>query len=223
MKMKFLWVLLLACIIMFAAIPAQAMATPNKIPTDYTDEYAKWGVIKQDNIFYYEGTRIRIFHDMKSDNSFQNSAVDIEGTVDIRLLRNVKGEIKELEFIPTAEANEIFEDLFGYIPPIVDKPEIEYTNIERCELQNVPTNIQNAITSQCTDSKWYIMKTSNRQYLYYKNPPRDFAYQIEGENLNIRDIGKPKNIYVLLSVGVDFDFKLFYNQNLVEPINLVIN
>lgn len=187
-------------------------------------EYKRFDITIKGSAYYYDGNRIRIFHDMKADRSFENSFVDMKGTVDVRLIRGKRGNIKTLELIPKAEADEILEDLFGYAPSHElslmqkktdkkTKKNREYTDIKRLELDDIPDNVQTIIKKQCTDKIWYVIQTNNNKYVYYNNLPRDYAFSISGNNLNVRDMGRHTGIYVLLSLGNDLSFKLSYNAN----------
>lgn len=238
MRKKSKSVLLLAfmCVLMVTA-NIQVHVSAAKKHADHTAEYARFGITVTGSAYYYNDERIRIFHDMKADNSFENSFVDLKGTVDIRLIRGKRGAVKTLELIPKAEADEILEDLFGYVPSrkkeTVGKSQKqslrqkkdgtkrngEYTNIKRCELGDVPSDIQTIIKKQCNGNSWYVIKTDNKNYVYYNNLPRDYAFNISGKNLNVRDMGRHTGIYVLLSLGNDFNFTLSYNA---KPVTFTV-
>lgn len=202
-------------------IAASAKGTPS---SKHVSEYAQLGIIKKDDAFFYKNKRIRIFFDERADRSFEYSFVDIDGTIDIRLLRNKAGNISRLIRIPKKKANKILKDMLGFVPkhPTENtKPhkKKEYTDIERCQLKDVPVGIKKVIKKRCTKNKWYIIKSSNRDYVYLKKVPKDFAFQIIGKNLNIHDIGKKKkNGSVLLSIGRNFNFTLTYNSKPVKTI-----
>jgi len=98
-----------------------------------------------------------------------------------------------------------------------NRKEKEY--IERCTLKDIPTKIKKTIKKRCTENKWYIIKSSNKTYVYFNKIPKDFAFQIIGTNLDIHDIGKKKDGPVLLSIGKDFNFTLTYHS---QPIKSTI-
>jgi len=87
----------------------------------------------------------------------------------------------------------------------------EYTNIMRCGLGDVPSGVRSIIKEQCTGNSWYVIKTDNKKYVYYNSLPRDYAFKVSGKKLKVRDIGRHTGIYVLLSLGNNFNFKLYYN------------
>ncbi len=108
-------VLFVMCVLMvMASMPVQVSAA--KKNANHKAEYKRFDITVKGSTYYCHGARIRIFHDMKADHSFENSFVDLKGTVDVRLIRGKRGTIKTLELIPKDEANEILEDLFGYVP-----------------------------------------------------------------------------------------------------------
>lgn len=201
--------------------PTSALAK-DKLTTDHTSEYASFGIIKKNNAYFYKNKRIRIFFDEKKNHSFEYSFVDIKGTINIRLLRNKAGSISRLKIIPKKKANKILKDMIGSVSEksaahTKKQKKTEYTSIRRCQPDNVPVGIKKAINKKCTKNKWYIIKSSNRKYVYLKKVPKDFAYQIVGNNINIHDIGKrKKGGTVLLSVGRDFNFILTYNSKPVK-------
>ncbi len=241
-KSKSILLLAVMCVLMVTA-NMQMHVSAAKKNADHTAEYARFGITVKGGAYYYDGHRIRIFHDMKADNSFENSFVDLKGTVDVRLIRGKRGAIKKLEFISGAEADEIQEELFGYVPSrkketasknqkqsfrqkkagTKTKKNGEYTNMKRCELGDIPDNVQIAIKKQCTGDSWYVIKTDNKKYVYYNNLPRDYAFNISGKNLNVRDMDRHTGIYVLLSLGNDFDFTLSYNGKSVGFTTIDVN
>lgn len=199
-----------------------AVSAKSKPSNNHITEYAKFGIMKKNNVFFYKNKRIRILFDERADHSFEYSFVDIDGTIDIRLLRNKTGKISKLKQIPKKKANKILKDMLGSVPkPSAVKTKIqkekEYTDIERCQLKDVPVGIKKIIKKKCIKNKWYIIKSSNRNYVYFKKVPKDFAFQIIGKNLDIHDIGeKKKDVSVLLSIGKNFNFTLTYNSKPVK-------
>lgn len=224
-KRKTFFSILLTLILAFMlSIPSTAFAK-NQSSTDHTSEYADFGITKKDNSFFYKNKRIRIFFDERKDHSFEYSFVDINGTVDVRLLRNNAGNICKLKIISKRKAKKILKDTIGFVPnqPSVNtkqQKKTEYTDIKRCQLTDIPTNIKKVIAKKCTKNKWYTIQSSNKKYIYFKKAPKNFAYQITGRKIQISDIGKKKKgRIVLLSVGSDFNFTLTYNS---KPVNLTV-
>ena len=74
------------------------------------DEYSKWKIDKKDGTYYYDNERVRIFMDLREDNSFVNFNFDELGTIDIRLMRGHNGNITKIEYLSQTEAEEILTD-----------------------------------------------------------------------------------------------------------------
>lgn len=206
----------IAVMFIFIVFTTTIVSAKNKPSNNHSSEYARFGITKKSNAYFYKNKRIRILFDEKADHSFEYSFIDINGTIDIRLLRNKAGNISKLKRIPKKKANKILKDMTGFAPkhPAVktgNRKEKEYIDIERCTLKDIPAKIKKAIKKRCTENKWYIIKSSNRTYVYFNKIPKDFAFQIIGTNLDIHDIGKKKDGTVLLSIGNDFNFTLTYH------------
>lgn len=240
---KFKWIGLLACMVLSVSgitLPVSAAKHHSHVA-----EYGSFGITIQGDAYFYNGTRIRIFQDIRPDGSFENSFADRKGTADIRLLRGKNGAVTALEQIAQDEAREILEDVWDSIPPVpatenkkqnVQKEKAagtkkkngkkpaagkkagksgqkagkkgEYTDIRRCEMDEIPDSVQAVINRQCTGSGWYVIQTGSRQYVYRKNLPGDYAWQVSGNNLDVRSIGSRSGSCVLLSLGSGFDFTL---------------
>lgn len=214
----------IAVMFIFIVFATTIVSAKNKPSNNHSSEYARFGITKKSNAYFYKNKRIRILFDEKADHSFEYSFIDIDGTIDIRLLRNKAGNISKLKRIPKKKANKILKDMTGFTPkhPAVktgNRKEKEYIDIERCTLKDIPTKIKKTIKKRCTENKWYIIKSSNRTYVYSNKIPKDFAFQIIGTNLDIHDIGKKKDGPVLLSIGKDFNFTLTYHS---QPIKSTI-
>lgn len=223
-KRKTIFSLVAIFIFIFMVSMPMIASAKSKPSSNHISEYAQFGITKKNNGYFYKNKRIRIFFDERADHSFEYSFVDIDGTIDVRLLRNKTGNISKLKRIPKKKANKILKDMIGYVPkhPAVNtktQKKREYTDIERCQLKDVPVGIKKVIKKRCTKNKWYIIKSSDRNYVYLKKVPKDFAFQIVDKNLDIHDIGKKeKNGSVLLSIGRDFNFTLTYNSKPVKSI-----
>lgn len=74
-------------------------------------EYQKWGITRQEDQFYHNGVPIRIFMDLRANNSFRYFSYDKTGTRDIKLIRDQSGTIVSLELISKVQADIILEDI----------------------------------------------------------------------------------------------------------------
>lgn len=73
-----------------AAVPANMEKTTasQKVELSNDGDYANWGIQVKDGIYYYQNDRIRIFMDLRADDSFEKFFTDSLGIIDIRLVRN---------------------------------------------------------------------------------------------------------------------------------------
>lgn len=166
----------------------------------YDKEYANWNITVKENDYYYKESLVRIFMDLRNDGSFENSFVNDNGAIDIKLIRNRAGSIISVEQIDEQEANEILEDF-----------DISQDSIERLTKNDLPSNILAAL-NECTEKSWYVLEDSKTQYIYYAALPRDYSFQIDGSNLSIYDIGKKTGHYVLLAVPKTSGLIINYNS-----------
>lgn len=243
MKKKTPLIIMMCCILILGIASIPAFSADAKTTVSHTEEYKKWKITIVKKIYYYDKTRIRIFQDMKSDKSFEKSFVDKAGKVDIRLIRNDKGEITKLQYISKEEADEILEDYsdgedadehalnsnsdtYNTAKDSAIKvqtkekkkkgsKEGELTDIKRYLVSEVPLKVQKAI-KKCTGEGFYVIESGTRQYIYYNHLTKDYAYQINGTALNIYDIGSKKDIYVLLSLPKEVSFTLSYNSDKIN-------
>lgn len=90
-------------------------------------------------------------------------------------------------------------------------------------LEKAPVNIQEAINS-IEDNKWHVIESDGRQYVYYNNLPRNYAYQYEQDknNLIIVDIGKSTDNYVLLSIPQGSTLTITYNSQQIVYTKTVL-
>lgn len=76
-------------------------------------EYVLWNIKQTNGIYYYKDLRIRIFLDMRADNSFRKAFTDKAGTIDIRLIRDQNGNITKLELIGKEEAETLMNEFYN--------------------------------------------------------------------------------------------------------------
>ncbi len=68
-------------------------------------QYKKYGITEKNNTFYYKNKRIRIFIDIRADQSFVRFSYDKKGTVNIKITRNKKGKISNVKSLSKKEAD----------------------------------------------------------------------------------------------------------------------
>ncbi|WP_143319752.1 M56 family metallopeptidase [Clostridium sp. HBUAS56010] len=207
----------------FTTNPPQ-IATDNLINSnnarvaDLTTEYAQWNITISNGVYYYNDTHIRIFLDMRANNSFERAFIDKDGNTDIRLIRDNSGNIVKLELISRDEAIELMKDFdSGSSIERENNKEKggEIEDVKRLEVAEAPNNIQAAILSSCTGNGFYIIKGNDRQYVYYNNLTGGYAYQVTGSNVKIVDLIRLPKCPILLSLPANLDISLEYNSNTV--------
>ena len=110
MKRKTIFSIVTIFIFIFMVSMPIAASAKGTTSSKHVSEYDQLGIIKKDDAFFYKNKRIRIFFDERADRSFEYSFVDIDGTIDIRLLRNKAGNISRLIRIPKKKANKILKE-----------------------------------------------------------------------------------------------------------------
>lgn len=79
------------------------------------DEYAKWGIEKKEDIYYYQNNPIQILIDIKANNPASSSLINFynskkQGTICIKIERNKEGIIKNLKKISKKKANKMLKE-----------------------------------------------------------------------------------------------------------------
>lgn len=74
------------------------------------EEYNENNIVAIKNAYYYQNARVRLLVDVRSDGSFENFNYNVNGTVDLRLLRDKNNEITRVEYLSAKEAAEIIRD-----------------------------------------------------------------------------------------------------------------
>lgn len=71
--------------------------------TSHVGEYAEWEIKKKSGAYYYKNERLRIFMDLRADNSVVTYNYDKLGTTNLRLIREQNGNIIKAEYLTEAE------------------------------------------------------------------------------------------------------------------------
>lgn len=75
-------------------------------------EYKKWKIKRKNGNYYYKNKRVRVFADIKPDKSFLQFSYDKKGTIDIKIVRNKKGHIKNIKYLSKEEADGFLDGYF---------------------------------------------------------------------------------------------------------------
>lgn len=182
------------------------------------EEYAEWGVVKENGAYYYNDKRVRIFMDLRANNSFVNFKYDASGTIDLKLIRNQNGIITGAEYLTQAEAEEILKDLDVAQSNLTPSEDIR-DDTKRLTKETVPEEVLSVINS-CDEGIWYVITGTDHQYIYYNGVPHNYAWQPKvnksSANISIFDIGKSTSTYVLLSVPNNLELTISYNSKNVS-------
>lgn len=126
------------------------------------EEYSKWKIDKKDGAYYYKNKRVRIFMDLRENNSFVNFNYDVRGTIDIRLVRRHDGDITKIEYLSQTEAEELLIDLDVTHSSLIKEDD----DFSRLSKDMISENVLNAINSGDAGTR-YVVVENGYQYIYY--------------------------------------------------------
>lgn len=181
--------------------------TETKIYEDKLNQYTKWGISFKDDSYYYNNQLVRIFMDMRENNSFETFRYNVSGTIDVKLIRDNSGKIVKLETLSKDEIYDILDDLYTKD----SKGKKSHSEISRLTLDEIPSDIKNIIANQCEDTKFYIIEKQNIKYVYYNNLAGGYAYELDNNTLNIINFNSLEKCPVLLSIENSSDLNILYN------------
>ncbi len=200
----------------------------------YAKAYAAHDIEKKNGAYYYKGSRVRIFMDVKADDSFYIFNYDANGSIDLRLQRDDAGSIIRLESLTQEELNEIQQDL-ELSEPIKAAAAVTKTDhtktgsvgsdakIIRMAKEDAPQAIREALRS-CGQGKWYMICKNKKKYIYYNGLAADYAFQPEWNadrlKVKVSDMGRASVCYVLLEVSHSTPVTIYYNEKQVSHKNI---
>ena len=192
-------------------------AEADKTEASHAEEYKAWEIQLVDGAYYYQNQRVRIFMDMRANQSFENFSHDEQGSVDIRLTRDEGGSIVRVDYLTQEEADELLGELDGanVYEPLQD--------ISRLAKEDVPGGVLDAINT-CAAGKWYVIVGDEYQYIYYDGVPHNYAWRPDLDHGNVSigiyDIGTSAGRYVLLAAPKDLQLSISYNAKPVTYTTL---
>lgn len=198
----------------------------------YAKDYKKKGIIKKSSAYYYKNKRLRIFMDLKTDNSFVYFKYDEKGEVDLCVRRAENGSISKVEYMTSKEAAKILDDMdiidsteYGTPTSVYTYKEASrgnkkdakaYAKVTRMLKEELPDSVTKIINS-CNSDKWYLVSRNGRKYIYYDGLPYNYAFKTtlntSGVKVNVYDMGAQTGNYVLLEV----------KQKQNKPLNIYYN
>lgn len=140
-------------------------------------------------VVYYKGQRVRLFVDLDSNDAFVCCYTDKDGTIDIRTIKNEKGENIGIEYIPSNEASEILNDMDLLDNTMPDTSPNEQSSIFtntpiRIEMEDIPSDLQ-AWIDKCDENTGMYITVYNNSYVFYCNQIRSYAWQPSLKNNKI--------------------------------------
>ena len=100
------------------------------------EEYAAYGIEKEDNFYYYQGELVYIIKDERPDSSVYRLNTDSKGAVSIKVIRNAGGEITSVTYMTEEEVAKALPRILGGASYLdgATMEETEYSDINAEEL-----------------------------------------------------------------------------------------
>jgi len=183
----------------------------NKAKEAAAEVYQALGITEKNGVYFYNGKRIRIFMDIRADQSFVHFSYDKQGSIDVKLRRKEDFSATGVEYLTEAETEEILQEMDeSETEPQAGKPEISIARLSRRDL---PDEVLEAIGG-CKDGTWYVIRHGGYQYIYYQGLPNDYAFQpaLSGlkADIKIADMKKTGRYDVLLAVKKNVELTIYY-------------
>lgn len=77
------------------------------------EEYAAYGIEKEDDFYYYQGELVYIIKDQSPDSSVYLLNTDSTGTISIKVTRNAEGEITSVTYMTEEEVGKALPRILG--------------------------------------------------------------------------------------------------------------
>lgn len=157
------------------------------------EEYAAYGIEKEDNFYYYQGELVYIIKDERPDSSVYRLNTDSKGAVSIKVIRNAGGEITSVTYMTEEEVAKALPRILGGASYLdgATMEETEYSDINAEELADtfgimvsLPEN-----TTWITDSEYCLVDENNLKITYHDTvADADCTLLVaKNENLNLPD------------------------------------
>lgn len=157
------------------------------------EEYAAYGIEKEDNFYYYQGELVYIIKDERPDSSVYRINTDSKGAVSIKVIRNAGGEITSVTYMTEEEVAKALPRILGGASHLdgATMEDAEYSDINAEELADtfgimvsLPEN-----TNWITDSEYCLVDENNLKITYHDTVvDADCTLLVaKNENLNLPD------------------------------------
>ena len=191
-----------------------------RIEAQHLEAYEEWGITKDGDFYYYQGRRVGILVDSRPDSSFCRLSMNPKGEVNLKVTRNEKEEIVNVDYMAQEEVAELLgeredpEDEGEFSPEMADEDrEKELKDggaeegVSRLSKEQLPGGVQEAL-DQCAVREWYLISFEGQQYLYIMDGNNwQYAYQpvrtAEGWEITVLRVRKQSTGYFLLVLPDD--------------------
>ena len=157
------------------------------------EEYAAYGIEKEDNFYYYQGELVYIIKDERPDSSVYRLNTDSKGAVSIKVIRNAGGEITSVTYMTEEEVAKALPRILSGASHLdgATMEDAEYSDINAEELADtfgitvsLPKN-----TTWITDSEYCLVDENNLKIIYHDTvADADCTLLVaKNENLNLPD------------------------------------
>lgn len=185
------------------------------------NDYSQYGITVSNDIYYYNGQRIRIFMDTNPNNSFNMFFVDKSGTIDIKIVRDSNKRISKLEFLSESEANNILSETNNSNIQNTKTTSKSFDVTRLDNISDLPNSVQNIIKNQCLKDIFYNIKHGDRQYIFYNGLSGGYAYEPTNNCINIVDLKSLSKSPIILSTSAGTELSIKYNDKNIS-YNIIV-
>lgn len=207
------------------------------------DAYGEWGITQDSDkaVFYYQGALVRVFYDYyEPDNITRTLRLNPNGTVDVKVTRNIRNKILSVEYMTQEEVASMFdaEDMAavfgveenesapGQAPEseepeaVFDEKEFEAaSDVFRVTAEELPADAAKKMDA-CDIREWYVIHAGERQYIRFYGFAWSYAFHPkrtkEGWRVEIVRLQKKDYGNVLLSLPDNGQVTIVCDGEVVE-------
>ncbi len=117
MRKRIAFILVTVCVLLITGCGA-SNSEEDWEDNAFPEEYAAYGIEKEDNFYYYQGELVYIIKDQRPDSSVYLLNTDSKGTVSIKVIRNAEGEITSVTYMTEEEVAKALPRILGELGTI---------------------------------------------------------------------------------------------------------
>ncbi len=117
MRKRIAFILVTVCVLLITGCGA-SNSEEDWEDNAFPEEYAAYGIEKEDNFYYYQGELVYIIKDQRPDSSVYLLNTDSKGTVSIKVIRNAEGEITSVTYMTKEEVAKALPRILGELGTI---------------------------------------------------------------------------------------------------------